>query len=51
MLDRKAVDKAAGEHIRHAQQSGAVSEAKKIEIRKLHEDMARKVEVDRSKRR
>ena len=50
MLDRKKVDQVAGEHIRHAQQSGAVSDEKKAAIRKLHEDMARKVEVDRSKR-
>ena len=50
-LDRKAVDKTAGEHIRHAQLGGAVSEEKKAAIRKLHQDMARKVEVDARRRK
>lgn len=46
-LDRNAVDKGAGEHIRRLQQMRGVSEKEKAKIRKMHERMARKVDVNK----
>ncbi len=50
-LERQQVDKKAGEHIRLLQETRAVSQAEKDEIRMLHEQMARKVAVDNERRR
>jgi hypothetical protein len=41
-LDRDAVDKTAGEHIKQVQQTRTVSEQEKLAIRKMHERMAKK---------
>lgn len=41
-LDRKSVERVAGEHIRELQQSRYVSAEEKVAIRKLHEEMAAK---------
>lgn len=49
-LNRKRVDDTAGRHIAMLQQSRHVPEAEKREIRKQHEQIARKVEQDGRKR-